>query len=98
MADLHYWRLIEVTGDDGLIASKDLLPEVTMLATGDVLADINTMQAKAEAGPWKQSLIQLLESSSHGDEPAEDGKDQYRAHTLVMTVDVVTPEILAEYP
>lgn len=101
MADLHYWRIVESTdADDRSMAEAgtDVPTEVTMLATGDVLADINTMTDKATDGPWQKPLLQFLKSSSYGDEPAEDGKDKYRTHCLVMSIVVSAPEVLAEYP
>lgn len=97
MPDLTYWRIIETTDED-FAPNLDMKPELTMLATGDLLDDIKTMLEQAQAGPWKHPGIQLLQSSSYGEESTEDGKDKYRQHSLVMSLAVHGPEILREYP
>ena len=96
MADLHYWRIVETSEDETI--APNMPPELTMLATGDVLADINTMKEKATEGAWKNPIIQLIKSSRYGEETMEDGKDKYRYHDLVMSVGVNNPDLLAEYP
>jgi len=98
MADLHYWKVFEGTDADTLLPDADLKPEITMLATGDVLDDINTMRQRATEEKWEKPVIQLFKSGSYGEETMEDGKDKYRCHTLVMSLAVNHPGLLAEYP
>ena len=97
MSDTYYWKLYE-TADRDLISDEELLPEVTMLATGDLLQDINTMRQTAAEGPWRFPVIQFYRSSGYGDEFHEDGKDKYRAHQLVISLTVHAPEVLQDYP
>ena len=96
MADLNYWRLVETTEEEKEFTGPVL--EVTMLATGDVLADIQAMTSQAKGLDMKNPIITLWQSTGHGEEKHEDGKDKYRAHTLVMSVEIGDTNLLAEYP
>lgn len=96
MPDIHYWRLCDA--DDVAAGKGELKEAVTMLATGDVLADLQSLAAQADAGPWTNPFIALFVSTSHGEEKHKDGKDMYRAHTLIMRVAVENSGLLAAYP
>lgn len=97
MADLSYWRLVDAEDQETAPTGGPIL-EVTMLATGDVLADIQAMHQQTQGLSMKIPVAELWQSGSHGSEKLEDDKDRFRLHTLVMQVRIRDTELLAQYP
>ena len=91
MADLNYWRLAD-TEEEKVDPTGGPILEVTMPATGDVLADIQAMHQQAQDLGMKHPVAGLWQSGSHGSE------NRFELHTLVMQVSVQDSELLASYP
>lgn len=91
MADLNYWRLVD-TEDDKIDTTSGPILEVTMPATGDVLADVQAMHQQAQSLGMKHPVAGLWQSGSHGSD------SRFELHTLVMQVSVQDSELLASYP
>ncbi len=97
MADLNYWRLAD-TDVNEMAPTEGPILEVTMEATGDVLADIQAMHRQAQDLGMKYPVAGLWQSGSHGSEKLEGGEGRFQLHTLVMQVSVQDSELLASYP
>ena len=89
MADLNYWRLVHNKED--IIPADSPIRELTMPATGDVLADVQALHQPATDMGMKQPVAQLWQYDDHGE-------DRFQFHNLVMQVSVQDSKLLAQYP